>query len=62
MTNRRARLTQGAALLIMLLCLLLATMDALEVWHARGQDMRSAESETANLLEAVGSQTQDSFA
>ena len=59
--NRRARLTLGAAILIMVLCLSLATMDAVEVWNARGQDMRAAESETANLLEAVGSQVQDTF-
>ena len=60
-TNRRARLTLGAAILIMVLCLSLATMDAIQVWNARAQDLRAAESETANLLEAIGSQVQDSF-
>ncbi|HEV2676983.1 MAG TPA: ATP-binding protein [Aliidongia sp.] len=60
-TNRRERLTLGAAMLIMVFCLSLATMDAIEVWNARDRDMRAAESETANLLEAVGSHVQDTF-
>jgi PAS domain S-box-containing protein len=60
-THRRARLTLGAAILIMVLCLSLAAMDALEVWKARDRDMREAESSTTNLLEAIGSQAQDTF-
>jgi len=59
--NRRARLTFGAAILVMILCLALATMDAVQVWSARDQDMREAERDTANLLEAVTTQAQDTF-
>ena len=60
-TNRRARLTFGAAGLVMVLCLALATMDALQVWGARSQGMREAERTTANLLEAVATQVQNTF-
>jgi PAS domain S-box-containing protein len=60
-TNRRARLTLGAAILIMVLCVSLAAMDAVDVWTARGREMRNAEGSTTNLLEAVGSQVQDTF-
>jgi PAS domain S-box-containing protein len=59
--NRRARLTFGAAILVMVLCLALATMDVIQVWSARDRDMREAERTTSNLLEAVGSQVQDTF-
>ena len=59
--NRRARLTFGAAILVMVLCLALAAMDAIQVWSARDRDMREAERSTSNLLEAVGSQVQDTF-
>jgi len=59
--NRRARLTFGAAILVMVLCLGLAAMDTAQVWNARDQDMREAQRDTANLLEAVGSQVQDTF-
>jgi PAS domain S-box-containing protein len=59
--NRRARLTFGAAVLVMVLCLALATMDVMQVWSARDQDMREAERTTSNLLEAVGSQVQDTL-
>jgi PAS domain S-box-containing protein len=59
--NRRARLTFGAAILVMLLCLALATMDVVQVWSARDQEMRAAERTTANLVEAVASQVQDTF-
>ncbi|MDB5359013.1 MAG: Hybrid sensor histidine kinase [Rhodospirillales bacterium] len=59
--NRRARLTFGAAILVMLLCLALATMDAMQVWSARDQAMREAMRDTTNLLEAVSTQVQDTF-
>jgi len=59
--NRRARLTFGAAILVMVLCLGLATMDAVQVWNARDQDMREAQKDTANLLEAVSAEVQDTF-
>ena len=59
--NRRARLTFGAAILVMILCLALAAMDIVQVWIARDQDMRGAERDTANLLEAVSTQVQDTF-
>src|SRR5579859_487811 len=59
--NRRARLTFGAAVLVMVLCLALAAMDAVQVWNARDRDMRAAGRETANLVEAVASQVQDTF-
>ena len=59
--NRRARLTFGAAILVMVLCLALAAMDGLQAWSARDRDMRAAERSTSNLLEAVGSQVQDTF-
>src|SRR5579859_5059995 len=59
--NRRARLTFRAAVLGMVLCLALAAMDAVQVWNARDRDMRAAGRETANLVEAVASQVQDTF-
>jgi len=59
--NRRARLAFGAAILVMILCLALAAMDLIQVWGARDRDMREATRDTANLLEAVTTQAQDTF-